>query len=95
MRDDRKVMMRSAAASQPGCGACTGDGVTVAGVSAGGSLGFGTEGICWGDLEESDSACWGDLEESDSACWGDLEESDSACLDSSSPFTVDAMRMLR
>lgn len=77
-------MMRSAAASQPGCGACTGDGVTVAGVSAGGSLGFGTEGICWGDLEESDSACW-----------GDLEESDSACLDSSSPFTVDAMRMLR
>ena len=77
-------MMRSAAASQPGCGACTGDGVTVAGVSAGGSLGFGTEGICWGDLEESDSACW-----------EDLEESDSACLDSSSPFTVDAMRMLR
>ena len=77
-------MMRSAAASQPGCGACTGDGVTVAGVSAGGSLGFGTEGICWGDLEESDSACW-----------GDFEESDSACLDSSSPFTVDAMRMLR
>lgn len=73
MRDDRKVMMRSAAASQPGCGACTGDDVTVAGVSAGGSLGFGTEGICWGDLEESDSAC----------------------LDSSSPFTVDAMRMLR
>ena len=93
MCDDRKVMMRRAAASQPGCveGVC-GCGVCVVGVCV---VGVDCVGVgCVGDVDSfgdalSNDPCCPDDNSDDPCCPPDLLNA------SSSPFTPELMRMLR